>query len=524
MQQMTASPTASLLTVRAAGRPTDEDLVAAVRAGDDRAFERLYARYHRRIAAYVQGMVQDHAKSEDITQEVFVSALRRMRDTDRPITFKPWIYEIAKNACIDAFRRGRRATLVSLDIDGDGPDALEGRRLAGREPTPDVAVDRKLELETLTGAFGGLTEAHHQILVMRELEGLSYKQIGDKLGMTRASVESTLFRARRRLEEEYTELLSGERCRRIQGIIAERAGARLGVRDEKRMARHVSYCQPCRRAAAAAGVDVAVLSPRPVRSRIAGWLPLPVVLRRWVAGDGGVSTFGSAAHYAEPLAGTWAKAGAALATLALAGAGTSAITGAGPMQLGGEDRGAERTAQRDVVPASAHPVAAGQSSGGATPRTAGRVTAGGATKADATRRGGVGGGVSARPGSGGDAADSGGQPRAGLAAVPTGAGSLPGADPTSAVAGVTTGNTRPQQGLPKVDTAVKGVAGGATGVVTNTVTDAVNGATGTVNDAGSAVGNVTGADSASGGGSDGPVAGTLDTVKDTVGGVVGGGG
>src|ERR671911_658284 len=92
-----------------AGERTDHQLVSAVRAGDDRAFEQLYSRYQRRIAAYVCGMVKDHGRAEDITQEVFVSALRRMRETERPIAFKPWIYEIAKNACTDTYRRRRRA-------------------------------------------------------------------------------------------------------------------------------------------------------------------------------------------------------------------------------------------------------------------------------------------------------------------------------------------------------------------------------------------------------------------------------
>src|SRR5688500_11017623 len=96
---------------------SDHDLVARLRAGDDRAFECLYRRYHRRIAAYIQGMVHDHARAEDITQDVFMSALRRMRETDRPIAFKPWIYEIAKNACIDQFRRSRRAEEVSYDAE-----------------------------------------------------------------------------------------------------------------------------------------------------------------------------------------------------------------------------------------------------------------------------------------------------------------------------------------------------------------------------------------------------------------------
>ena len=133
---------------RTAGEPTDHQLVAAVRAGDDRAFERLYERYHRRIAAYIYGMVNDYARAEDIAQDVFISALRRMRETDRPIAFKPWIYEIAKNACIDQFRRSRRAEEVSYDAD-EGLGAADYGRLVTTGPTPDAAVDQKMSLDHL---------------------------------------------------------------------------------------------------------------------------------------------------------------------------------------------------------------------------------------------------------------------------------------------------------------------------------------------------------------------------------------
>src|SRR5919109_3147535 len=109
------------------GVASDHKLVARGRRGDDRAFEQLYERYHRRIHAYVFGMVKDHQRAEDVTQEVFVSALRRMRATERPIAFKPWIYEIAKNACIDQFRRSKRAEEVSYDVD-EGMGAAESSR------------------------------------------------------------------------------------------------------------------------------------------------------------------------------------------------------------------------------------------------------------------------------------------------------------------------------------------------------------------------------------------------------------
>src|SRR3954453_17607162 len=135
------------ISATARSRPdvTDHDLIEAVRAGDDHAFERLYERYHRRISAYIFGMVHDHGRAEDLTQEVFVSALRRMRQTDRPITFKPWIYEIAKNACIDAFRRSKRAEEVSIDAE-EGLAPADHGKLASNSPSPDAAVEGKQQL------------------------------------------------------------------------------------------------------------------------------------------------------------------------------------------------------------------------------------------------------------------------------------------------------------------------------------------------------------------------------------------
>jgi RNA polymerase sigma factor (sigma-70 family) len=309
-------------------------LVAAVRAGDDRAFERLYERYHRRIAAYIYGMVNDYARAEDIAQDVFMSALRRMRETDRPIAFKPWVYEIAKNACIDQFRRARRAEEVSYDAE-EGLGAADYGRLVTTGPAPDVAVDQKMSLDHLCGAFGGLSETHHEILVMRELEGLSYREIGERLGMSRPSVESTLFRARRRLTEEYEELVTGERCRRIQAIITTATTGTLGTRDQRRMARHVSYCQPCRRQARMAGLDSSVLVHVPVRAKIAAFIPLPAFLRRRWGGDSDSLASGvSATHVpavaqwsavvSDPSAAGWVKAAATAATVAIAGVGAGA--------------------------------------------------------------------------------------------------------------------------------------------------------------------------------------------------------
>lgn len=240
---------------------SDAALVAAVRRGSNLAFEELYARYSPRIGGYVRGMVGDHGRAEDLTQEIFIAALRRMRDTERPIAFKPWIYEIAKNACIDSFRRAQRAQEVSLDAH-DGLSLADRGRLT-MITTPDAALDSKQALENLRGAFGGLSHHHHEILVMRELEGRSYSDIAERLGVSRPVVESTLFRARRRLAEEYDDIASGRRCALVRKLVDSGPQFSLGIRDRRRMTRHLAHCQPCRGYARLAGIaDPSVNPPR----------------------------------------------------------------------------------------------------------------------------------------------------------------------------------------------------------------------------------------------------------------------
>jgi len=327
----------------------DHRLVAAVRRGDDRAFELLYSRYQRRIHAYVLGMVKDHGRAEDVTQEVFVSALRRMRETERPIAFKPWIYEIAKNACIDQFRRSRRAEEISLQAD-EGFAPADYGRLVGSDPTPDAAVAAKQELDHLCGAFGGLSQTHHEILVLRELEGMSYREIGERMGMSRPAVESTLFRARRRLTEEYDDLVSGARCLRIQSLIQSAASSRLGTRESRRLSRHVAHCQPCRREAMAAGLDAAILThvplPKRAAQKIAALLPFPLFGRGRGGDDAALASGGSGpgwtAHVpilSEQLSGGWGKLAAAAAVrvagVGAAGVGTQVVgSGDGPSERG----------------------------------------------------------------------------------------------------------------------------------------------------------------------------------------------
>ena len=292
-------------TASTAALAGEHELIDAARAGDDRAFEELYARYSERVRVFILGRVHDHGRAEDIAQEVFMSALRRLRTSTQEIAFKPWIYEIARNACIDEYRRSRRTREVSLDAD---EELVNGRRaLHSLAPTPAAAVEGRQVLDDLRGAFGGLSETHHKLLVMRELEGLSYDEIGSRTGMSRPMVESTLFRARRKLAEEYDELASGRRCLHVQTVVegGRALSARaLGVRERRRLARHLAHCQPCRVKAHLAGVDESLLRPRSIADKIAALLPFGIWRWFWRGGSSGKRPWPSGSSAKRALART----------------------------------------------------------------------------------------------------------------------------------------------------------------------------------------------------------------------------
>jgi RNA polymerase sigma factor (sigma-70 family) len=191
---MSAVDTVALLANTSA---TDAELVEAVRAGEDEAFEELFRRYQGRVCAFVVRRVHDHGRAEDLTQDVFLSALRHLRATSSEITFKPWLFEIARNATIDLHRRSSRTEEVPV----------HRMELVGADP-PEIEVLTRERLADLQGAFDELNEVHHRALVMRELEGRSYREIGERLTLTQPAVESVLFRARRRLAKEYRALRS----------------------------------------------------------------------------------------------------------------------------------------------------------------------------------------------------------------------------------------------------------------------------------------------------------------------------
>jgi RNA polymerase sigma factor (sigma-70 family) len=161
---------------------TDERLVDLVRAGSEPAFEAIVTRYRRALLRYCTRILPEE-RAEDAVQQTFVRAYDAMRDSDAELRLRPWLYRIAHNTALNALRdKGLR--YEQLDDRFDGVER------------PDQALERSMGLREVLGAVQDLPERQRDAIVLREIEGRSYEQIADELGVTGGAVRQLLNRAR----------------------------------------------------------------------------------------------------------------------------------------------------------------------------------------------------------------------------------------------------------------------------------------------------------------------------------------
>ena len=173
----------------------ERDLVAAARAGDERAFEALVVKYQDRIFRFIQRMVGAADVVEDLAQEVFIRAYRSIGEFKGDSSLYTWLYKIALNLCRNHYRtKGRRPQTEELD-EADGSDSFEA---AGR--TPEQEVFRREFWEQLRGALDELPPEQREAVVFCDLEGMSYEEMAEVMGVPIGTVRSRIFRGRRALQ------------------------------------------------------------------------------------------------------------------------------------------------------------------------------------------------------------------------------------------------------------------------------------------------------------------------------------
>jgi RNA polymerase sigma-70 factor (ECF subfamily) len=194
----------------------DDDLTLVRRAqdGDQAAFRALFDRYHRRVFAVALGVLRNPADARDVVQEAFVKVHRHLGSFQGASSFYTWLYRITMNLSIDQVRRRKAARQVDYDdaLKRDADDVADPANVMPEYASADPGrtQGRKELAGKIQTALGTLPEYHRQVILLREVEGLSYEEIAKVMKVPKGTIMSRLFHARRKMQAALAEYVDGE--------------------------------------------------------------------------------------------------------------------------------------------------------------------------------------------------------------------------------------------------------------------------------------------------------------------------
>ncbi len=318
---------------------SDEQLVALFRAGSEDAFTVIHDRYKQRLFAYVRQMLTSasRADAEDVMQDVFVRAYGALRNDDRDVNLRAWLYRVAHNRCIDHFRRPTPQAADIFDV--------------SRTPLQDPieTAQRREDLQRLVDDVGRLPEQQRSALLMREIDGLAYADIAAALDVTVPAVKSLLVRARVGLAEAIE--ARDTDCSAIRDDLL--ASYDRGVKASGRARKHMRECAGCREYRTSLRTlkrSFAALSP------VGAFGPLALAAKALgISGAGGGAAAGGSA-----MGGSAAVVGGATACKVAAVVCTAAIATGSAVEVNNKlaDSGPAKAKSTRVVKSAAAPAAA----------------------------------------------------------------------------------------------------------------------------------------------------------------------
>ncbi|HEY6398793.1 MAG TPA: sigma-70 family RNA polymerase sigma factor [Solirubrobacteraceae bacterium] len=223
------APTRACIGVSFLRLRSDEQLVAMFRAGHEDAFRAIHDRYKGRLFAYARQMLPGRQDAEDALQDVFLRAYAGLRTSDRELALRAWLYRVAHNRCIDELRR----PVVS---------AHERMEFRPTVDDPVAQADQRESLRRLVGDIRRLPEQQRSALLMRELGGMTYADVGEALGVSVAAVKSLLVRARLALVQAIE--ARDTACSEIRTELMLAHDRRM--RPDAKARRHMRDCAGCR--------------------------------------------------------------------------------------------------------------------------------------------------------------------------------------------------------------------------------------------------------------------------------------
>lgn len=166
--------------------------------GDVNAFEDLVTEHEKGVYAIAQRMTGNAEDAADMTQETFIKAYNSLSSFRGDSKFSVWLYRIATNVCLDFLRSRSRKPTVSLSVEDDDGEETQ-MDIADESQSPEQLLERGLTRDAVRRGLKSLSPEYRQILLLREIQGLSYEEIAEALALEVGTVKSRIFRARKRL-------------------------------------------------------------------------------------------------------------------------------------------------------------------------------------------------------------------------------------------------------------------------------------------------------------------------------------
>lgn len=186
--------------------PEDDDvralvrgLVAKAKKGDRAAYRELVDRYHKRVYGIVYGMLHSREDAMELAQDVFIKVYQRIAEFEEKSSFYTWVYRIAVNLAIDFRRREWKKVHTEYD-DSVADQGVDDGIFQRDRTTPEQASQNRELGEAISRALETLPDEQKSVLVMREVDGLSYQEMADVMGCSIGTIMSRLFYARKKMQ------------------------------------------------------------------------------------------------------------------------------------------------------------------------------------------------------------------------------------------------------------------------------------------------------------------------------------
>ena len=178
-------------------------MIRRVQHGDVDAFGLLVTAYEKNVYNVALQMLGNREDAQDIAQEAFLKAYNSLSSFRGDSKFSSWLYRIVSNLCLDFKRRQGRRPSSSLTVEDDDGENVQ-LDIADESQSPETLLERKLTREAVRRGLAELPDEQRQILLLREIQGLSYEEIGEAMGLEAGTVKSRIFRARKKLVDYLT--------------------------------------------------------------------------------------------------------------------------------------------------------------------------------------------------------------------------------------------------------------------------------------------------------------------------------